>query len=204
VLRRATMIAALLALAASHVPQKRATILRSGEIAITLPERLIRSSEVKKQLTSGLTTVFIVAVTAKDSEGSARGGARIDVRLDLWEETYLVTMIGPNGEAQKLSLRSAEALEQWWSENALVVTSPNKWDRSVSVDVKLKMLPFSSKEQSDTQRWLSRTLSGSGGGSGERTPAQSAEILRIIVETSVRRRPLLEESWTVKAEPEGR
>jgi hypothetical protein len=199
------IVLALLTFSASPAPRRpSAKISRSGMVMITLPAQLIRSSEVQHQLTSGLTTVFVVSVAARDQKLTVQGGTRIDVRLDLWEEKYLVSLTTPSGEVQKLSFASDEALATWWSENALVVTASHRFVTPVEVEVKLRMLPFSSQEQSDTQRWLSRTLSADRGANGEPTPAQSAEILRIIVETSVRRRPLLEYEWSVRADAEGR
>ena len=73
----------------------------------------------------------------------------------------------------------------------------------MDVRVKLTMLPFSARDQSDTRKWLARTLSESAA-ANERTAAQSAEVLRAIVETSVKRRPLLVREWTARATREGR
>ncbi|HEX7149844.1 MAG TPA: hypothetical protein VF618_00030 [Thermoanaerobaculia bacterium] len=169
-----------------------AAITPGGALTITLPADLLRSAEVKEQLTSGLTTVFVITV----SGDGVKGAARIDVRFELWEEKYLVSVIEPTGE-RHFSFDSEAALARWWSENPLTVTPPRKYGQRVDARVKLKLLPFSSQEQRDTRRWLARTLSGT---NGDFTPAQSADILRILVETSVRRRPLLEREWSVRAE----
>lgn len=199
--RLGALVFALLATAAHDAARRpSATILPDGTIGITLPQKLIRSREVREQLTSGLTTTFVVSLKANDGRNPVNGGARVDVRLDLWEEKYLVSVATPAG-LQKLSLDSEAALEEWWSENALVVTTPRNLAHALNVDLHLEMLPFSAREQIETERWLSRTLSPNHVGATERTPAQSAEILRIIVETSVRREPLLESKWSVRAEP---
>ena len=200
-LRIPALVLALLA-ATAHDEARRpaANITAEGTIAVTLPQKLIRSREVKEQLTSGLTTTFILSLAANDRAGAVHGGARLDVRLDLWEEKYLISIATPNG-LQKISLDSEKALEEWWSENWLVVTTPRQLQKGLDLELRLQMLPFSAREQIETERWLSRTLSSNRVGDGERTPAQSAEILRIIVETSVRRDPLLEYKWSVHAEP---
>jgi len=196
------LLVALIALAAAGAERRpAATISRSGALALTLPADVLQSDEVKRQLTSGLTTVFVLSVSAGDGNGTAKGGARIDVRYELWEEKYLVSATDISGHERKVTLDSEAALVRWWSENALTVIQARKYGRDVDVQVKLKVLPFSSREQSDTQRWLARTLSAGGGGR-ENTPAQSAEILRIIVETSIRRRTLLEYQWSVRAQRE--
>ena len=200
---RAGVLVALLALSVSgSVPRPKAVVTRNGALAVALPADLLRSREVTRQLTSGLTTVFVMTVEAQDDEGTTKGGARIDVRLDLWEEKYLVTLVEATGQQRNLAFSSELELGRWWSENPVVVVPPRRFGPRVDVEVKLKMLPFSSQEQSETQRWLARTLSSSRAPSGEQSPAQSAEILRIIVETSVRRRPLFEHHWSVRAERE--
>ena len=176
-------------------PQPSAVMLRSGAIAVTLPSDLLRTAEVKEQLTSGLTTVFIITGSAAGS----KAGARIEVRYQLWEEKYLVSVIDAAGAERKLTLDSEAALANWWkSDPQLVIAAPHP-SGPVDVDVKLTMLPFSAQEQNDTRRWLSRTLSASGEGDGANSPERAAQVLRIIVQTSIQRKPLLQRTWSVRA-----
>lgn len=191
-------VTAMTAGAAERLPS--AAVSADGTLTITLPADLLRSREVKEQLTSGLTTVFVITVTADDGQQTARGGARIDVRYALWEEQYLVSILDPSGPQRQVTFDSEAAFARWWTENALAVTAPRPFAKRVDVQVKLKMLPFSSQEQSDTRRWLSRSLSASQDRTDDARATRSAEILRIIVETSVRRRPLLEREWSARAE----
>ena len=193
----------LLLLAATARAADRAVITPHGALAITLPADLLRKKEVKDHLTSGLTTLFVVATAARDGAGTTKGGARIEVRFALWEEQYIVTVIGPTGEEHTTKFDSEAELERWWGGSPLMVSPPRRYGPQVDVRVRLTMLPFSSREQSDTRRWLARTLSASAD-AGDRAPAQSAEVLRIIVETSIRRRPLLEREWSVRAVHEGK
>jgi hypothetical protein len=194
----ALVIAAMLAVAADRPPT--AAFSSDGALTITLPADLLRSREVKEQLTSGLTTVFVITVTARHGRETTKGGARIDVRYALWEEQYVVAVLDPTGQERRATFDSEAAFARWWTENALVVTAPRSFGRRVDAQVKLKMLPFSSQEQNDTRRWLSRSISASQDRTDDTRAAQSAEILRIIVETSVRRRPLLEREWSARAE----
>jgi hypothetical protein len=200
VIARAAVLALMLVLAA-RAAFAAAIVNAQGELAITLPADLLRKKEVKDHLTSGLTTVFVIAATVRDGDETTKGGARIEVRFKLWEEQYVVSVIGPHGIERQTTFANAAAFERWWSENLLTVTTSRRYGPHVDVRVKLTMLPFSAREQSDTRRWLSRTLSASA--SRDPAPAQSAEILRILVETSVRRRPLLEREWVVRATREG-
>jgi hypothetical protein len=200
VIARALML--LLVVARMHAAE-RAIITPNGALAITLPADLIAKKEVREQLTSGLTTVFIVATFATDESGVTNGGARVEVRFALWEEQYIVNVIDPSGDEHRMTFASAAAFEKWWAENPLTVSPPRRYGPRVDVRVKLTMLPFSARDQSDTRKWLARTLSESAA-ANERTAAQSAEVLRVIVETSVKRRPLLVREWIARAIREGR
>lgn len=186
-------IAALLLAAAA--PQPSALLTRSGTVAVTLPADLLRTAELKEQLTSGLTTVFIITGSA----GGSTAAARIEVRYQLWEEKYLVNVIDAAGAERKLTLDSEPALSNWWkSDPQLVLPPPKRRDGPLDVDVKLTMLPFSAQEQSDTRRWLARTLSEGDRGGGN-SAEKAAEVLRIIVQTSIQRKPLLVRTWSVRA-----
>jgi hypothetical protein len=205
-LRRAVLTGLLLLVpswnAANAAPRPRALVTSNGALAITLPPALLQRNEVTRQLTSGLTTIFVVVVDAVDESAATRGALRIDVRLDLWEEKYLVTVIEGTAQQRKLSFAAEDELRRWWSTTPLLAVPPRKFGPRVDVAVRLIMLPFSRQEQSNTERWLARTLAANRAPGGETLKPQSAEILRIIVESSVRRRPLLEERWSVRAERE--
>lgn len=173
-------------------------ISKAGAVTATLPSELIRSAAVKEQLTSGLTTLFIVTASTRD----ASGAARISIRLELWEERYLVQVTDAMGQQHNLMFASDTELAKWWGEAPLVVLAPRAVPKSVEVDVRLRMLPFSAQEEADTRRWLSRTLSSAPQGSPDGSE-QSATILKALVETSIRRRPLLDLRWKVRASREG-
>ena len=103
------------------------------------------------------------------------------------------------GKQRTLTFASDAELAKWWSGSPLIVVAASRpLQKAVDVDVRLRMLPFSAREESDTRRWLSRTLSSASDRSAE-TAERSAAILRALVETSIRRRPLLEEHWKVRA-----
>jgi hypothetical protein len=183
--------------------QPAVAIARTGAVTLTLPAGLIASPAVKEQLTSGLTTVFIVTATANDGSRDATGAARISIRLELWEERYIVSVADATGQQRSLTFASDADLAKWWSGSPLIVVAASRPlqrapSNGMDVDVRLRMLPFSAREESDTRRWLSRNLSSASDRSAE-TPERSAAILRALVETSIRRRPLLEEHWKLRA-----
>ena len=94
----------LLLVAARLHAADRAIITPKGELTITLPADLIVKKEVREHLTSGLTTVFIIATYADDESGEGtHGGARIEVRFALWEEQYIVDVIDPDGDEHRVT-----------------------------------------------------------------------------------------------------
>jgi hypothetical protein len=205
VARCAIVLSALLLLGAARPGVPLVAVTRSGSMTVTLPAGMLRERDVAHQLTSGLTTVFIVSVEASPHQGKNAGGVRADVRLDLWEEAYFVTITDGAAQQRKLRFASEAELVRWWNETPLTVIRSNTFPADVQnggfeAMVKLTMLPFSNQEQANTQKWLARTLSESRGPTRENLPTQSSEILRMIVESSVKRNPLLERRWRVRVE----
>ena len=192
-------IAAVAALAA--VPHATtlplAAINASGTVSVTLPAAMLKSKEVTTHLTSGLTTAFVVLVSCGDVEG----GARVTVRYELWDETYLVTTLDAAGHEQKFTFPSVEKLAEWWGSTPLMVIRNHA--PSPRAQITLKVLPFSAKEQAATQRWLSRILTSMASVKDapvdKRSDQGAAKILDVIVSTSIQRRPVLEYQWTVQA-----
>ena len=191
------LIAAVAALAAAQVTVPSATISQAGAVTLTLPATMLHSKEVKKHMTSGLTTAFVILVTC----GEAKGGARVSVRYELWDETYLVTALDATGREKKLTFASPEKLEEWWATSGLSVIRGEA--KSPRLNVTVKVLPFSAREQAETQRWLSRVFTSmqsvKDAPVDKRSDPGAAKILDVIVSTSIQRRPILEYQWTVDA-----
>ena len=177
-------------LAATLATRPVATITSDGALDLTLPATVLRNDEVRKHLTSGLTTVFLV--TANDTR------ARIEIRYDLWDEKYLVTIVDSERRVQKTSIDTFEHLADWWSRTPLRV-GKGKGD----VRMKLEVIPFSAVEEEDAQRWLARSI---GASSNAADPSRSdgsgsaGSILDLLIGTSVQRRPLQTFRWTLHAE----
>jgi hypothetical protein len=194
-------VAALAALAvaqASSTPT--ATVTRTGAVHVTLPSSMLQSKEVQKHMTSGLTTAFVVLASAGETEG----GARITVRYELWDETYLVRTLDAHGKEQSFTVASQEKLAEWWRSTPLPVIHEGAAPSRVQLTV--KVLPFSAREQAETQRWLSRLFTSMQSVKeapvGKRSDAGAAKILDVIVSTSIQRRPILEYRWAVDAKGE--
>jgi hypothetical protein len=177
---------------------------REGIVLSRLPA-VLNEPEVQKQLKTGLTTSFVFETTARDAGGAkTRGGARIDVRYDLWDEVYIVTRVDVSGRAVRTPPLSAEKLGEWWRDARIVVVRPPAAGRARSVQVRLRVIPFSQAEQLDAQRWFSQALSaeksGSAGalsGAVEDQPESLNQVLGLLMATSIGRPALLEYQWNL-------
>ncbi len=177
---------------------------REGLVLSRLPA-IFNDARIQEQLKTGLTTSFVFEATARDARGTkTKGGARIDVRYDLWDEVYVVTRIDVFGRAVRTPPLSAEKLGEWWREARLVVIRPATAGQAAGVQVRLRVIPFSQAEQLDAQRWFSRSLSNEKSGSAgavadavEDQPESLNQVLGLLMATSIGRPALLEYKWNL-------
>lgn len=177
---------------------------REGLMLSHLPH-ILNDAEIHKQLETGLTTSFVFEVTARDAQGAkTRGGARIDVRYDLWDEVYVVTRIDASGRAVRMPALSAEKLGEWWRDARLVVIRPPAAGRARGIQVRMRVIPFSQAEQLEAQRWFSQALSAEKSGSAgavseavEDQPESLNQLLGLLMATSIGRPALLEYKWNL-------
>ena len=175
---------------------------RSAEgVALTRLPPLLRNGEVRQHLGTGLTTTL--AFEVRLGGGKARGGARIDIRYELWDEIWLVTRADTLGRTQRARFPSFEQLESWWRDLRLEVlparTAPGP------AEVRLRVIPFSQSEQLDAQRWFSRSLalppgqtsSDSAGAVSGILEEPSGDLFNLLLATSIGRPALLEYEWKV-------
>ena len=185
-------------------------LVKMGERWLGLSELppIFGDEEVRRQLTSGLTTTFIFSV---EGRGSAQGGARVEVRYLLWDEVFQVTVLEMDGRVQRESLPSQEALAAWWRKLRLTALDVGTLSRSPprQLRVRLDVVPFSSKEEADTERWLSETLARAGRGRGGavapgEVPGDSlGQVFNTLLATSIRRRAVRSYRWTVSVPARG-
>ena len=108
----------------------------------------------------------------------------------------MIDTVDVTGRRQTFSASNDDELARWWRETPQVVIARDGAGIE-SMSVRLRVLPFSAREQEETQRWLSRSLdSGHDRDPGAEKPT-NAKLLEIIVGTSIKRRPILEYRWTV-------
>jgi hypothetical protein len=186
------------------------TVGRDGVLVVSgLPDILSRP-EVRPHLTTGLTTTFGLRVTAMDETGNkVRGGGRIDVRWEPWDEVFLTTALGAGGHARGEPV-SLDHLAAWWHgleiPAATGLAPGGRWDVRVEVSV----IPFSASEQRDTQRWFSDSLgqtpavpgaSPQEQGAAPRALTPNGGVLDLLIATSIKRHSLISFTWTASPRP---
>lgn len=155
-------------------------------VAAVLPATLLADREVQRQLGSGLTTTFVLA--AKQRDADLRGGARIEIRFDLWDEVWIVRRIEFDGKEDRQRIASRDALEKWWSAPVRVFAAAAQ---RVALSITLTALPFSAAEGEDARQWISKSggIAAAEGGS----PLVTALIGTTIIAKPIR-------SWRWQAE----
>lgn len=189
-----TFLAARIAAASGPALERSA----DGVALARLPP-MLRNGEVRRHLGTGLTTTLAFEVRLTGG-GKARGGARIDIRYELWDEVWLVTRADTLGRTQRARFPSFEQLETWWRDLRLEVLPART--PAGPAEVRLRVIPFSQSEQLDAQRWFSRSLAnppeqpaGSTGAVSGVLEEPSGELFNLLLATSIGRPALLEYEW---------
>jgi hypothetical protein len=190
----AILLTAGVALAARPTPL---VVRDAGRIRVALPKELVSDAEIQKELRRGLTTTFMLVADT----GQRRGGARIELRYELWDELYLVRAISVDGSEQKATLPSLAALAEWWNSPRVTVLVGEVPDSSLQL--RLDVLPFSAGEEADAKRWLAQSANAAAesAAASSSPSATSTPLLDAVIGTSVRRKPLLSYVWRVRLSP---
>jgi hypothetical protein len=209
--RRALRFPAVLGLLAVAVMvaategEPRAVVDPGGRLVISRLPALLTDPMVKRHLDSGLTTSLVFQGGPQGATKS--GAARIDVRLELWDEVYLVTLIDGEGRIQRSRRASAEDLSEWWAELEIVlVPEGGAESRAASqARVSLSVVPFSQAELVDTQRWLAESIGQARGGrGGRRARGGDPDAVAVLIATSMQRRAVRTLAWSVPIERRAR
>jgi hypothetical protein len=197
-----TLVLLALACRLAALPQPPAIEAAREGLAISRLPPILGDEEVRKQLGTGLTTSFAFQASARSAAGKVQGGARVDVRYDLWDEVYVVSRVDVTGRAARVTLPSFERLAEWWRETRLVVIRAPAAAGVLTAEVSLRVIPFSQAEQLDAQRWFSQALSAERtGGAGavsdavEDQPESFSQVINLLMATSIGRPALLEYRW---------
>ncbi|HEX2225309.1 MAG TPA: hypothetical protein VHN15_14005 [Thermoanaerobaculia bacterium] len=193
---------------------------RAGLLVVADLPQILPRPEVKPHLSTGLTTSFVLRVTAVDGNGRKLTGAgQVDIRYEPWDEVYLTRRVGADRLVRKETVASYEGLLTWWRSLEVpvlasgatgVVGGPSlaAWNVRVEVEV----IPFSRSEQREAQRWISDSLEGGGRppagerpGRDETAGAAGEEgldgVLDLLLATSIKRRSLVSYSWKAAYRP---
>lgn len=208
--RRASIALALwvVALSPSSGAAEEAPSLRlaDGRLHLSSLPPLLDGAEVREPLASGLTTSFVFEVAVRDGAGGkTTGGALVEIRYDLWDEVYFVSRLGAEGVRQRATLASREQLLEWWRALDLGVAEAGGLARSAvwQARVRLAVLPFSSAEQRDAQRWFSRSQGSTEAGAGDASGGEASDVLNLLIATSIARESALSFDWRLTVEAAG-
>lgn len=182
---RAFLAMLLLVALSARAQQRPSFTMSSGVVSASLPAAVLEDKSVKKQLGSGLTTTFVLAVRQRDT--GAVTAARMEVRYDLWDEVWLVKRVEFDGKADRQRIASADALEKWWRTPVRLFASNAE---RLTVQVELNVLPFSAAEEDDARAWITKS-----GGVG--TASGGGGLVDALIGTTISAKPLTSFRWNV-------
>ena len=201
----------LLVLLASSAAADETRLVRDAEGGVVLSglPPVLADEEVRKHLTTGLTTTLLLHLDPPLR--AAPAGARIEVRYELWDEVFHVAVLTADGRAERVVLAGLEELDDWWRHLGLLVLGPQAAPGATrSVRLVLDVIPFSQAERDDTERWFSETIGAaarSGGEEADRSPDDREEslarVLSVMIATSIQRRALTSYEWVLDLPGEG-
>jgi hypothetical protein len=191
-------------------PEAPTVEVRERVLAVSNLAPVLARPEVRPHLMTGLTTTLLLEVSAVDGEGHrAKGGGRVDVRYELWDEVFLVNALGIDGRVRRESLPSFDRLLGWWRglDLPVVATAPLSGGGPWTVAVRLSVIPFSQSEQRDTQRWLADSIERPQRGEAAAPTPRSEPLtgtLDALLATSIKRQRLVSYDWHLVVQPERR
>ena len=167
-----------------------------------LPTAILDEDEVVAQLNSGLTSTFQIQVFSRDKEGKAlEGGARIEIRYELWDEVYMIRTSEVDGSQNYFKVGNREGLAAWWRTQPLLILLSDSMNPAEPVRLVLEFIPFSQTEQNNAREWLTESTGGSVSDRraipDEPLPQGQgrARIFSVIMATSIKRKVLLRYRW---------
>ncbi len=201
------LLALLLASPLEATETPRIEITGEHQLVLTDLPQVLADEEVKEHLTTGLTTTLQFRLGGR---AETLGGARVEIRYDLWDEIFRVVAGGIDGHLQRHDAASFEDLLAWWASLRLMVADGS--GRSEPWPPRLKVtadvVPFSQSEQDDTQRWFSESIeqarrSGTdeASRSGEKATETLSKTFDLLLATSIKRRAVVSYPWTVTLSP---
>jgi len=173
-------------LARAQQPRPSFSVQAGGVVAASLPLSILGDPDVRRQLSSGLTTTFLLV--ARNRNTNSVTGARVEVRYDLWDEVWLVRKVEFDRKSEQQRLTSRDALEKWWRTplRLLATAAP-----AVTLTIDADVLPFSAAEKEDARQWISKSGGVGTGGGG-------AGIVDALIGTTIDAKPITSYHWNVE------
>ena len=216
------LLCLLLAPALQAAEMPRIEVDAERRLILTGLPPILSDDGVKEHLTTGLTTSIYFRPgksLRRGASGALTGGARVDIRYDLWDEVFHVAAAGiaegdptEHGGQRIQHARPASFAElvEWWQTLRLVLLDGDRleepWPRRLKVTA--DVVPFSAAEQNDAQRWFSESIeerrqsaTGDVGRSGEASTETLSRTFNLLLATSIRRRALASYPWTLTLPP---
>lgn len=190
------LLSLLLEPAVHEIPQLR--LNAEEELLVGLPRLVLEHEKIAEQIDSGLTVSFVYLAELKRPEAENREGrCRVDVRFEPWDEVYEVLAVDFRGRISEFKFASRAALIRWFIDAYAGVADCAGLDEAViRVVLDVRLLPFSSREQSETKDWFNRSLSG-----GNSTSALSGNLGDFLLSTSIKRKSLMTFYWNLEFRP---
>lgn len=178
---------------------------------------ILDQEEVARHLTTGLTTTFAFRFeAAAKAGGKVRGGARVEIRYELWDEVFHTVSVGMEGRPVRRQLTSLEDLHTWWRQLHVAVLDLRDQvpARTASGRIEVDVVPFSKAERDDTQRWLYDSALRAGRAvpplpieeGADRSPVARnslEQVFGVLIATSLRSRAVTSFRWQAEM-PAGR
>jgi hypothetical protein len=204
------LVSVLPVVGVTQTPPIEVDVDPDGTVVVSNLPDIFGRDEIARHLRSGLTTTL--AFQAQIRGTRQQGGARIDVRFELWDEIFQVAAVGIDGKGERTQLDDLEALATWWSELRLTVIVPDSGSapKAGTLLLDLSVIPFSQSEQDDAQRWFSRSFAGSTTDAADRV-TDSAErrgdpleqVLGVLMATSIQRGEVMSYHWAMPLPGDG-
>lgn len=201
----ATLVAVLPVSVVAQTPPVRVSVEPGGGIVVSNLPDILGREEIARHLKSGLTTTFAFHAEIRGTE--QRGGARVDVRFELWDEVYQVAAVGIDGRGERRQIDDFDGLTAWWRQLRLTVIANDGGSASTdrTLLLELSVVPFSQSEQDDAQRWFSRSFAASKTDAADRV-TDAAErrgdplehVLEVLMATSIQRSAVSTYHWAMQ------
>jgi hypothetical protein len=183
--RTAVALCLVVAAAAMAAEQPSIVLLPDRSLAISLPERVLATDSVKRQLDSGLTSTFVVSALQPGTK--THRAIRTEIRWDLWDEVWLVRRVDADGHADAQRLSGRAALQRWWSAPVRFMPAADRG----ALHVELTVLPFSAAEEADARSWIGKAGGMANGG------APGGGIVEAMIGSTIAAQPITTMHWRI-------